>query len=81
MYLQVYCTVQYHVIRTFTRPSGTALSQEPYVSLLFGQNGYLYASWPDCIKVSVRSSCDPPLMTHAVSGCNTVLLLQCCLDV
>lgn len=22
-------------------------------SLLFGQNGYLYASWPDCIKASV----------------------------
>lgn len=25
-------------------------------SLLFGPNGYLYASWPDCIKVARISS-------------------------
>lgn len=54
---QVYCTMQHHLVRTITRPSATPQGSAPRfdrhdtASLLFGQNGYIYVSWPDCIKV------------------------------
>jgi hypothetical protein len=46
------------------------------VSLLFGQNGYLYASWPDCIKVSNRSSYDSPLTATPQSSVAALLFLR-----
>lgn len=62
---QVYCMTQHQLIRTIPRAAASAPAPGPVdpdaaaarASLLFGQNGYLYASWADCIKV-----CDGALL-------------------
>ncbi|KAL6759854.1 hypothetical protein V8C86DRAFT_1228689 [Haematococcus lacustris] len=48
----VYCTHQHRAIRALARPPKGAFPDQRCASLLFGLNGCLYVSWPDCIKVA-----------------------------
>ncbi len=49
---QVYSTHQHQLVRTFTRPPKGAAAAYSHASLQWGLNGWLYACWPDCIKVT-----------------------------